>query len=169
MPSIRPARHGDCLSLSEVFHAAGLAGWSHFLPPERLRAERLKEEMFVQAVRAPEATVQVSESDGLITGFALTRPSADRDAGAGTGELHMFYVHPSAWGTGTADRLMDAALGDLTRRGFAWATLWTAEDNQRPRAFYTRRDWAVDGATRSKTRYGVTFTELRYGIALRGG
>ncbi|GAA2002647.1 hypothetical protein GCM10009799_32210 [Nocardiopsis rhodophaea] len=125
--------------------------------------------MFARAVRAPEVTVQVAVSEGLVTGFALTRPTGDRPQARRTGELHMFYVHPSAWGTGTADTLMAAAINDLTRRGFARATLWTAEDNHRPRSFYGRVGWAPDGTTRSKTRYGVTFGELRYGIALHGG
>ncbi|WP_052745475.1 GNAT family N-acetyltransferase [Allosalinactinospora lopnorensis] len=98
----------------------------------------------------------------VVSGLVVTRPSADDDAGSDVGELHMCYVHPEAWGSGVADALMASALDDLRGAGHRRATLWTAEANHRPRAFYERHGWALDGACRSKTRMGSTL--LRYAI-----
>ncbi|GAB3210237.1 Sortase and related acyltransferases [Marinactinospora thermotolerans DSM 45154] len=152
--------------MSEIFHAAGLAAWSGFLPEEELRAEALRPQMFDQAIRAFETTVRVAVDGDRVTAFAVLRPSADNDAEAKVGELHMFYAHPRVWGTGVARLLMADALARLRAAGYRAATLWTAEENHRPRAFYRSTGWRLDGARRSKTRHGVVFTELRHRIEL---
>lgn len=149
--------------MSEVFHAAAVSAWSGFLPVDALAAQPLDPALYARAVRAPETTVLVVEdADGTVTGFALVRQSLDTDAARDVGELHMFYAHPDVWGDGSARHLMSAAVAALRARGFRSATLWTAEANHRPRAFFRSRGWLPDGARRSKTRYGVTLTELRH-------
>ncbi|GAA3754231.1 ribosomal protein S18 acetylase RimI-like enzyme [Spinactinospora alkalitolerans] len=165
MTTVRPARSDDARAMSEIFHAAAAVGWAHFLPGGELAAEPLRPEVYAAALRAPEVTVFAAEHGGRVVGFAVTRESQDGDADRGVAELHMLYVHPDAWGGGAARLLMAQALAHFRSGGYAEATLWTAVDNHRPRAFYERHGWVPDGTRRSKTRFGVTFTELRYRTA----
>ncbi|MFC7329812.1 GNAT family N-acetyltransferase [Marinactinospora rubrisoli] len=169
MATVRPARREDAEAMDEIFRAAALAAWSHFMPEEGLRVEPRRPKMYEQAVRAPEVNVLVAEDAGRVRGFAVVRESRDADGGRGVGELHMCYAHPNAWGTGVAPALMTAALARLRARGCRTATLWTAERNHRARAFYRRSGWALDGTSRSKTRLGVTFTEHRFRVDLVPG
>ncbi len=68
------------------------------------------------------------------------RPPDGRDP---DGEIYGFYVHPRAWSTGAATRLMDACLDELRRRGFRRAVLWVMADNPRARRFYERAGWEL--------------------------
>lgn len=171
--AVRSAETGDAEAMAEVFRAAGAAGWSHFLPEEELRSEPLRTAVFAAGISAPETRVLVAEQApraeggaGGIAGFTLWRPPIGPAASADEAELHLFYVHPDHWGDGTARLLMDEAVRSMRAQGRRRAHLWTAEPNHRPRAFYAREGWTPDGGRRSKTRNGVTFTELRYGKEL---
>ncbi|MDA2803559.1 GNAT family N-acetyltransferase [Nocardiopsis suaedae] len=186
--AVRGARPGDAEAMAEVFREAGAAGWRHFLPEEELRAEPLRPGVYAAGIGAPETRVFVAEAasaeaastgaasadgggadgppSGRIAGFALWRPPVDPAAPCDEAELHLFYAHPDHWGDGTARLLMDAVLASMRSEGRRRATLWTAELNHRPRAFYQREGWEPDGGRRSKTRNGVTFTELRYALDL---
>ena len=55
---------------------------------------------------------------------------------------------PISWGTGLAERLLDAALQDIVAAGGTVARLWVLEDNERARRFYERSDWRADGTER---------------------
>lgn len=166
--AVRGAEPGDAEAMAEVFREAGAVGWRHFLPEEELRAEPLRPGVYTAGISAPETRVFVAEdpSSGRIAGFALWRPPTDPAAPCGEAELHLFYVHPDHWGDGTARLLMEAVLRSMRSEGRRRATLWTAELNHRPRAFYRREGWEPDGGRRSKTRNGITFTELRYALDL---
>lgn len=83
-----------------------------------------------------------------------------------TGELDLIYTSPSVWGRGFGRALMASALDRLRSDGYREATLWTAELNARPRRFYEMVGWRLDGARRTKTALGTTFTEVRYRITL---
>jgi GNAT superfamily N-acetyltransferase len=60
-------------------------------------------------------------------------------------ELRDLYVVPSAWGTGVARELMDAALAGV----IGDAVLWVGEENARARRFYEREGWVADGERRT--------------------
>ena len=55
------------------------------------------------------------------------------------GELCSLYVARAQWGTGVADSLLEAALGDSS------AFLWVFEANARARAFYARHGFVECG------------------------
>jgi GNAT superfamily N-acetyltransferase len=78
-------------------------------------------------------------------------------------ELRDLYVVPEAWGSGTARRLMEAALAAMRDRGATEAVLWVGEANARARRFYEREGWEEDQKTR-KSRLGPR--ERRYRRAL---
>jgi GNAT superfamily N-acetyltransferase len=162
---IRLARPADAAAIGRIFVEAARTAWAHFLPPDRLAllpspAERWKRE-------APHEVTLVAEDGGELVAFALIRCSSDPDAHPlQIGELDTFYGLPSSWGRGVGQLLMRAALDALRAQGYREATLWTAEQNERPRRIYEAAGWELDGARRLKTFLGVEFVELRYRIAL---
>src|SRR6266516_3551624 len=78
-------------------------------------------------------------------GFATVYWSGDTLIAARTGVMHDLFVLPSARGTGVADLLIDACVGECRRHGAAKLGWQTARDNMRARAVYERV-----GATRDE-------------------
>lgn len=146
---------------------AGLAAWAHILPPPVVEGLPFPER-WAEAIDAadPRVRVLVVEADAHVVGFAVTRPSGDADADSTIGELDGFYVEPGSWGQGAGRALLEAAVDALREAGFRFATLWTADENHRPRRIYETAGWRTDGAERGRASGGVEFVELRYRIAL---
>jgi GNAT superfamily N-acetyltransferase len=164
---VRRARAADLPVMVAIKHDAGLAAWGHILPPSVV--ERLPfPERWAEAVEAadPRVRVLVVEADAGVVGFAVTRPSGDADADSTIGELDGFYVEPDSWGLGAGRALLEAAVDALRGADFRDATLWTAEENHRPRRIYETAGWRADGTKRRRAFGGVEFLELRYRIAL---
>jgi L-amino acid N-acyltransferase YncA len=109
-----------------------------------------------------DARIWVVEEEGVVRGFAHSRPSRDEDAARGTGEVHSIYLAPEAWGRGLGTRLLDHAAADLRARGFTPLILWVIEANLRGRRFYERAGWLVDGARQPIDFDGVIVDEIRY-------
>lgn len=162
---VRSARPADAAIIGRIFVEAARNAWAHFLPEDRLAlldspAGRWERE-------AQDEVTLLAELGGELVAFAVIRGSMDGDADpGGTGELDTFYALPSSWGRGVGQLLMQAALDTLRAQGYREATLWTAEQNERPRRIYEAAGWELDGARRLKTFLGVEFVELRYRIAL---
>lgn len=156
--SVRPARADDEEAMRRVFVEAGKAAWAHIFSPEGL----------VQLAPPPRwlreegSETLVAEVDGRVAGFAVVRPSGDQDAREDVGELDGFYTDPAVWGQGIGRTLLAEAARVLAGRGFRQATLWTAEQNDRPRRIYEAAGWHLDGARRERSLHGTEFVELRY-------
>lgn len=102
-----------------------------------------------------------------LVGFVTTGPA--RHAGeAGLGEVWAIYVDPEAQGQGVGRALMDAAVRDLTARGFGEVVLWVFEANAPARAFYERLGWTPDGAVKPFAIGGADPLEVRYRRRLGG-
>jgi GNAT superfamily N-acetyltransferase len=156
--TVRTGTPEDWLVMRQLFIDAGVAAWSHILPRKVLERNSAPERWNPQGG----ADVLVADVDGHVAGFACVRASADSDAAAHIGEIDSFYTHPSVWGRGVGRLLMDAALARLRARGFSEATLWTEHRNHRPRQFYERAGWTLDGAERRREYHGTSLLELRY-------
>ena len=165
---IRPASMLDLPAMAAIKHDAGLAAWSHILPPPILESLPFLDR-WEAAVGSSDARagVLVTELDGKVVAFAATRPSGDVDALSTTGELDGFYSDPRVWGLGAGRALLAAAVAALREAGFSEATLWTAALNHRPRRIYEIAGWRVDGTERNRSLGGVEFTEVRYRIPLQ--
>lgn len=167
---IRPAAPTDLPAMVAIKHDAGLAAWPHILPPAVIEQLPFPDRWAAAILdRDPRVSVLVAEIDDRVVAFAVTRPSGDPDAGAPTGELDGFYAHPDAWDRGAGRALLKAAVEALDAAGFSDATLWTAEENHRPRRIYEIAGWKLDGAHRRRSFGEVEFVELRYRIGLGGG
>jgi GNAT superfamily N-acetyltransferase len=105
----------------------------------------------------------VAASGAEVVGFAGYGPSRDADADPGrTGELAMIYLLPQAWGAGVGRELMAAAVDGVAGLGYAEATLWVLDSNDRARRFYAKAGWAGNGATQRDDSRGFTLNEVRY-------
>lgn len=97
----------------------------------------------------PDGIVVVATgSDDEIVGFASAGPTRDEDAPT-EWELYAINVLAEHHGTGVADRLLAAVVGERP------ATLWVFRDNGRATAFYSRHGFAVEGATKAHDSTGT--------------
>jgi GNAT superfamily N-acetyltransferase len=99
------------------------------------------------------ARIWVAERSGEIVGIAVALRERPESV-----ELRDLYVAPSAWGSGIAVQLIDAAIGSVEAAARE-AFLWVGEANARARRFYVREGWIPDGASRASP---LGLTELRY-------
>jgi RimJ/RimL family protein N-acetyltransferase len=92
----------------------------------------------------PGSATLIALRDGEILGFATAGPARPNPT-AGTPvrdrELRSIYIRASEYGSGLADRLLEAVLP-----GQAPAELWVFEANDRARRFYARHGFTPDGA-----------------------
>ena len=104
----------------------------------------------------------MAAGDG-ITGFASFGPSRDSDTDPGvTGEVFAIYADPAAWDTGIGRALMATTVARLIRLGYANASLWVLDSNDRARRFYALAGWEQDGANKTDSSRGYDITEVRY-------
>jgi len=92
----------------------------------------------------PGSTTLIALRDDEILGFATVGPARQNPtAGAPVRdrELWSIYVRASEYGSGLADRLMEAVLPQREP-----AELWVFEANGRARRFYARHGFKPDGA-----------------------
>jgi RimJ/RimL family protein N-acetyltransferase len=78
------------------------------------------------------------------------------------GEIRAIYLVPAAWGRGHGRDLMTAALADLAAAGYAEATLWVLDRNNRARRFYEAAGFRADGSVKEYNGIGFTLPEVRY-------
>jgi predicted GNAT family acetyltransferase len=64
-------------------------------------------------------------------------------------EIHGFYGHPHAWGTGTATALMTETCSALAA-DFADVVLWTLREAARARRFYEKAGFTASGQERAE-------------------
>ena len=140
--TVRPALPED----AEAFAACHLACWREAYEElwgrEVRRVRRAR--MAIRRRKEIESGIAdhfLVEEDGEVVGIAIAGPARDDDAPTGR-ELYAIYVRESHQGTGLADDLLQAAIGDGP------ASLWVYRDNPRASAFYVHHDFIPDGDER---------------------
>jgi GNAT superfamily N-acetyltransferase len=151
---LRDGSTEDALALVAVHRAAALAAYGGVFPPDRY-AYPEQEVLRYLAGRLAESTVIVAEEDGEAVGFAVVSE----------GWLDRLYVAPGRWGTGVGSRLHDAAVTRRRAAGDRRLRLWTLEANDGARAFYERRGWRLDGASKT-TRHPPHPVDVGYSLEL---
>ena len=114
----------------------------------------LSAEKFLQYATSSEFTLAVATDQEKVIGFTLVdyRTSADPDVQAHVGqlrtsaELSKLYVHPDAHGAGIAQRLVNVALAEMTKRDIEIAWLTVSQLNDRANAFYEKSGFVVVAA-----------------------
>jgi CTP:molybdopterin cytidylyltransferase MocA/ribosomal protein S18 acetylase RimI-like enzyme len=127
--------------------------YAGLMAPEYL--ESLDPEQFAEkwrtrlATALPAVTRLVARDDSGIAGFATAGPPRVEDAPVDL-ELYAINLLARAHGTGLADALLDAAIGDRP------AYLWVVEGNERAIAFYRRHGFIDDGGRDVDSESGAT-------------
>jgi GNAT superfamily N-acetyltransferase len=155
-PTLRLAEPADLDALAICQTACWREAFTGLVPQDQLDepryelirrqdwADRLTAGIAVWLAEVDRAASEAGPEAGAreIVGFACGGASRDADAPTPL-ELYTLYTRVAMHGTGLADRLLQAAIGD------APASLWVWRDNARARAYYTRRGFAPDGATKT--------------------
>jgi ribosomal protein S18 acetylase RimI-like enzyme len=145
--TFRDARPSDAQAIAAVHVASWHYAYRGLLPDaflDRLSVED-RERSWGTALADPAYGVVVAEDAGRVVGFVSFGPSRDEGASDRTAEIPAIYVDPEVLGTGVGRRLFDAAVGRLREAGYARATLWVLEANDRARRFYEKAGWSWDG------------------------
>jgi GNAT superfamily N-acetyltransferase len=168
---IREATIADARAIAEIHVRAWRAAYRGQVPDAHLEAlsvdERLAQHEWT--IRNPRETWRLwiaADDDGAVVGFAVTGPSEDADADERTGEVYAIYLEPERVGTGVGRALFDHAVADLRSRGFATATLWVLETNERARRFYEIAGWSADGTRAAERIDRAMLPTVRYRATL---
>ena len=156
---VRPVRDVDAEALGRVHATCWHETYDHLISKaalENVSPKRLAELWTHWAAQGPEFKMFAALSDGEIVGFVGSGPARDRDAPRGR-ELYFIYLLDAFHGTGTGQRLFDAAVENDEP-----VYLWVADDNPRAHRFYTRNGFTLDGATHTEPFLGETLTEVRF-------
>lgn len=130
------------------------ATWSEEVSPVPLWPEDT--EFF--ANRAP-ADVLVAEQDGMAVGYVTlgrpTRVASNRHVL----QIAGLAVDPACHRQGLGRRLIEAAVGEATRRGARRLTLRVLGDNAAARALYAACGFVVEGILREEFRLGGRYVD----------
>ena len=154
--AIRPPRPADAKSLGHVHVRIWREAYVGLMPQQFLDEldPRHSSSRWRTMLEQPDDRVTrlIGLVDQQIVGFIAVGPARDDGAPTPT-ELQVINVVAAHHGTGLANQLLTAALGDEP------AYLWVLEGNERAQAFYRRHRFALDGATKIHSGTGVD--ELR--------
>jgi len=152
---IRPAVASDVASGAACHVACVREAYATLIEPERLVALtadlQAREELWRRMISEGRPLL-VAVEDDLVVGFIAAGP--DEPVGDATFQLWVMNLRRAHWGTGLAQQLFDAAVGD---RG---AYLWVLRDNARARGFYTRNGFVPDGAERFEPDFGAPIIRM---------
>jgi ribosomal protein S18 acetylase RimI-like enzyme len=165
--TIRPVRVDDAPGLAAIHLHSALTAYAGIFPPEA-PAPTLDEVLaqWRDALRAVEAGRSAGGFTALVDGSMVGGVLAGPDpAEPAAGHVSRLYVDPSHWAHGIGTRLYSSAVGHLRDAGFAEATLWVLEGNQRARAWYGRLGWRATGE-RKAVYEPAGIDDLRYRLTL---
>jgi len=184
---VRPEKPDDTDAVAALHVRAWQRGYAGIVPDDFLAtldpaawAQRRRERL--DTYRAgPFVSLVAADGTGRLGGFTTVGPYQNdqnpADIDGAHGQLLAIYVDPPLWGTGAGRALMDAAMAELTGRGYPDVRLWVLADNARARRFYERAGLTHDG-TRAMFRLdritgtadgaggGVELVEVRYAARL---
>jgi GNAT superfamily N-acetyltransferase len=148
---VRPAREADADAIGETHAAAWTAAYDHIFDPSFLasaaESRRLGWTHTLPSLLIAPSFVLVVERENEVVGFAHAGPEG---SGGQLGEIHGFYVHPTAWGSGAAHKLMTQTCFALTTE-WSDVSLWTLRDAGRARHFYEKTGFHTTGRERAET------------------
>jgi GNAT superfamily N-acetyltransferase len=146
---VRPAVVSDADAIGDAHAESWLAAYAEIFDREFLVAaaesRRIGWRNVISRMLARPSILLVGELEARVVAFGHAAPTDE----PGTVEVHGFYVHPTAWGSGVATALMAELLVDAGP-AFDRAMLWTFRDAPRARRFYERVGYTLTGRERSE-------------------
>jgi GNAT superfamily N-acetyltransferase len=169
---VREATLADSPGIGKAHAESWRQGYQGLFPSDTLDAAagRRQEMWTADSFGFKSGTLLVADEAGDISGFVHFDCAG---SGKAIGEISGLYVHPAYWGSGTAQALMQDAVGSLADN-FTKAILWTHEGAGRARSFYRKSGWSETGELHQETLWdGVPYPAVQYVRALtvlgRGG
>jgi ribosomal protein S18 acetylase RimI-like enzyme len=152
---VRVATEADARAMARVHVEWAAAAYAELdLPPEPDPIGRRVANW--QAVFGSEdMSPFVAEVDASVVGILNVGSARDRQD---VGELYVLYVHPTYWGRGAGQALIETAHTTLEKR-FSEAVLTVLAQNPRARRFYERNGWAVEAIV-TEPHFGGRATEV---------
>ncbi|WP_460947176.1 GNAT family N-acetyltransferase [Okibacterium endophyticum] len=154
---VRPVRDTDTEALGRVHATCWHETYDHLISEAtlaKLSPRRIAELWSHWVAQGEDYRLYAALEDSEIIGFAGSGPARDDDAPRDR-ELYFIYLLSRYHGTGTGQKLFDAALGADP------AYLWVASDNPRAHGFYTRNGFTADGAEHIEPFLGEDLHEVR--------
>lgn len=151
--TVRRATVDDAEGIAKVHTASWQTAYRGVIPDEFLDAIDWRRRVERWRRNISEGTVYVATAEDSIAGFIAVGPARDD---SGLFELYAIYLHPSSWGSGLADELVETALDSRK------TLLWVIDDNPRARRFYERHGFVADGVSRVESIGGREISEVRY-------
>ncbi|GAA1639494.1 GNAT family N-acetyltransferase [Georgenia ruanii] len=141
--AIREPSVDDADGVAEVHNRGWREAYGQLLPEEfyddAALQRRKKSWRSLLGQGEPSLRLFVGEAEGRIVGVGLAGKSREQNPARDL-ELRTLYVISPYYGSGVAQALLDAAIGQER------AQLWVARDNPRAQAFYRRNGFTMDGA-----------------------
>lgn len=162
---VREATLADTPGIGKAHAESWRQGYQGLFPSDLLdaAAKRRQEMWMADAFGFKSGTLLVADEAGDISGFIHFGSAGSREA---DGEVFGLYVHPAYWGSGTAQALMQVAVGSLADT-FPKAILWTHERAGRARSFYRKSGWSETGEQHEETLWdGVPYPAVQYARTL---
>jgi ribosomal protein S18 acetylase RimI-like enzyme len=148
--AIRRATPADAQALSRVSELAFTGTFGHLYSDVDLQTflrDSYAVEAYARFLADPAHACWLVERDGEAVGYALAGPCGlpHPDVTADDGELKRIYLLPQVQGGGHGDRLFQAAIDWLGRRGprTLWIGVWS--ENHRALRFYRRHGFEKAG------------------------
>jgi GNAT superfamily N-acetyltransferase len=146
---VREAVAADGAAIGEAHAAAWEAAYGHIFDATFVAAaadgRRVGWPTAMSRLLVAPNVLLVGEVDRRVVAFAHAAPDADAPL---TAEIHGFYCHPDAWGSGIATVLMTHVCDVLTD-AFDHVVLWTLRDAARARRFYEKVGFRTSGRVRA--------------------
>jgi RimJ/RimL family protein N-acetyltransferase len=161
---VRPAVAADAGQIGEAHASAWEVGYVDLFEPEVLReAAAFRRTMWPHWMASPGVDFDrllVAVQGGQVVGYSQFGQNRED---AGRGEIFGFYLHPLAWGRGSATELMSSSLARLAGEGLSPVVVWTHPGAARAHAFYVKSGFAATGRTRIETLgSGVEAPEVEF-------
>ena len=149
----------DRLAVSRVYEESWKHAYRGIIPQDYL--DSIPEGRWAANIDCPGWKTLVCVDSGQIVG-ASSFCSSRLAEFAGWGEIVSLYLLPAHMGKGYGKALLEAAVRELNRMGYASLFLWVLEENQRARRFYERAGFAPSGGYLDDTIGGRDLREVRY-------
>lgn len=154
----------DPLKISKVYEESWKYAYRGIIPQDYL--DSIPAGRWASCVDYPDWKTLVCVENGRMVGtssFCSSRFEQYSD----WGEVISLYLLPEYMGKGYGERLLETAVTELRKQGYANVFLWVLEENSRARHFYERFGFSPTGDFLETEIGGKALREVRYIYGVR--
>ena len=147
------------LEISKVYEESWKYAYRGIIPRDYL--DSIPAGRWASGIKEPNRKTLVCVEDGRIVGTSSFCGSRF-ERFSGWGEVISLYLLPEYMGKGYGNRLLETAVTELRKQGYANVFLWVLEENDRARRFYERFGFSPTGDFLETEIGGKALREVRY-------